>query len=243
MPPECPGAVDETAGDAGAVGSRADGGAPRPLDDETTTRPVDEVLAELADAEAAEARALAEAEEATRRAGELRAAAAQAPRSRAALRSRIGVGLAGLVAGGCAVLTGLMLWQHAGAAAQRSHDAQIVEGARAGVSALLTIDHTRARADVQRVLDLSTGTFREDFAKTADDFVATAESQKVVTVARIKATALESVDDDGGVVLVAVNSEVTNAAGAKQDARPFRMSVTVARDGGQFKMSSLEFVP
>lgn len=221
MPSERPGAVDEAAGDSR---SRAD------------------VLAELAEAEAAEARALAEAEEADARAEQLRSTRGETL-PRRALVGRIGVALAGVAAGALAVLTALMLWQHAGAAAQRSHDQQIVDGARAGVTALLSIDHTRARADVQRVLDVSTGTFREDFAKTADDFVATAESQKVVTVARIKATALESADGDGGVVLVAVNSEVTNAAGAKQDSRPFRMSVTVARDGGQFKMSNLEFVP
>lgn len=153
------------------------------------------------------------------------------------------VGLAGLCVGAALVATGLMVWQHSRVVAQRTQQDRIVEGARAGVTALLSIDHTRARADVQRVLDSSTGAFRDDFAKTADDFVGTAEAQQVVTVARIKAAALDSADGDGGVVLVAVNSEVTNAAGARADSRPFRMSVTVARDGDQFKMSNLEFVP
>jgi len=156
---------------------------------------------------------------------------------------KLGSSLAGLTVGAALVLSGMMLSEHASVDAQRAHDDQIVEGALAGVTALLSIDHSRAREDVQRVLDRSTGSFREDFAKTADDFVATAETQKVITVAKVKAAALESADSEGGVVLVAVNSEVTNAAGAKEDPRPFRMSVTVVRDGAQFKMSSLEFVP
>lgn len=196
-----------------------------------------EILAQLAEADAEVAKALAEAERAGARAAELRRA-----RTRTLL-PRIGVAVAGLVIGACLVLTGLMVWQHRGVAAEQAREGQIVDAARAGVTALLSIDHTRARADVQRVLELSTGTFRDDFAKTADDFVTTAESQKVVTVARIKAAALESADADGGTVLLAVDNEVSNAAGAKQDPRPFRMSVTVARDGAQFKMSRLEFVP
>lgn len=198
-----------------------------------------EILAELAEAEAAQARALADVQRATARAEELRAG----NRTRPALASRIAVAAAGLVVGACLVLTGLVLWQHRTATARQARDTQIVEAARASVTALMSIDHAHARADVQRVLELSTGTFRDDFAKTADDFVTTAESQQVVTVAKIKAAALESADADGGVVLVAVDNEVSNSAGAKQDPRPFRMSVTVASDNGQYKMSSLEFVP
>lgn len=211
--------------------------APENGDDADSSRP--DILAELAEAEAAEAQAIADAELASAHAEELRAKDRKSP----ALASRIAVGAAGLVVGACLVLTGLMLGQHRTATARQARDGQIIEAARASVTALLSINHTQARADVQRVLELSTGTFRDDFARTADDFVQTAESQKVVTVAKIKAAALESVDGDGGVVLVAVDNEVSNSAGAKQDPRPFRMSVTVASEGGQFKMSSLEFVP
>lgn len=209
--------------------------APDTADDAATSRA--DILAELADAEQEQAQALAEAEQARTRADELRR------RDRPSVLPRIGVAVAGLIVGAALVLTGLMLWQHRADATGRARDGQIVDAARAGVTALFSIDHTRARADVEKVLALSTGTFRDDFAKTTDDFVKTAESQQVVTVARIKAAALESTDGDGGVVLVAADNEVSNAAGARQDPRPFRMSVTVARDGGQFKMSRLEFVP
>lgn len=166
-----------------------------------------------------------------------------APARRGGSAGRLAVALAGLLAGAAVVLTALMLVEHSAAAAQRSHEAAIVDGARASITALLSIDHTRAKTDVQRVLDLSTGTFREDFAKTADDFVKTAEDKDVITTANIKAAALESSGAETGVVLLAVDSEVTNSNGAREDPRPFRMSVTVNRDGEVFKMSNLEFVP
>lgn len=156
---------------------------------------------------------------------------------------KLAIGIGALLTGAAVTGTALMVWQHRQVSAQRDHDVSIVDAARTGVTALLTIDHTTARADVQHVLDVTTGNFREDFAKSADDFVQTAEQSKAVTKGSVKAAALESAGTDGGVVLLAVSSEVTNANGARADPRPFRMSVTVTRDGGQFKMSNLEFVP
>ena len=205
--------------------------------------PIADVAEQLAEAEAAEAEALAEAAAARERAAVLRGEVTGGRSRWAVAAIKVGVGVAGVAAGAAVVATGLMLLQHRGVAAQRAHETEILDGARASITALLSIDHTRARADVQRVLELSTGSFREDFAKSADDFVKTAEDKDVITTAAIKAAALESSDADRGVVLMAVDSEVTNSNGAREDPRPFRMSVTMSRDGEAFKMSGLEFVP
>ena len=150
--------------------------------------------------------------------------------------------LTALLVGACLALTGLMVMQHVRVAAKQEQDRRFVDAARDGVTALLSIDHTRAQADVQRVLDLSTGQFHEDFQRSADDFVKTAVDSKAVTKGTIAAAALNSVDGDQATVLVAASSEVTNANGADQDPRPFRMSVTVTRDGDTCKMSDVEFV-
>ncbi|PND56000.1 hypothetical protein CRM90_20030 [Mycobacterium sp. ENV421] len=141
------------------------------------------------------------------------------------------------------VVTGLMLVAHQKVVAQRAHQAELVAAAREGVIALLSIDYNRAKADVQHVIDLSTGTFKDDFTRGADDFVKTAEQSKAVTVGTVKSAALEKESGDTGVVLLAASSTVTNANGAHQDPRAWRMSVTVARDGAQYKMSNVEFVP
>lgn len=221
---------------------------------------VSEVMAQLAEAEAAEAEALAEAARAKATAARLRGSSAEppdqevvadlaeepepAPRWWSGLPwSKIGVAAAVLAI--CAVLavTGLMLRQHSQANALRAHRAEFVTAAKEGVVALLSIDYTHAKADVQKVIDHSTGSFKDDFTKGADDFVKTAEQSKAVTVGKVSAAALESENGDTGVVLLAASSQVTNANGARQDPRAWRMSVTMTRDGGQLKMSNVEFVP
>ena len=199
---------------------------------------VTRVLAELAEAEADEAQARADADRARIEAERLRGAepSARPP-------STIALAIAALLIGVAITATVLMLWQHRGAAAHRSADNQFIDAARTGVVALLSIDHTRAKDDVARILDLSTGSFREDFARRADDFIQTAEKSKVVTKGSVSVAALESSAVDSAVVLIAASSQVTNANGAKEDPRPWRMSVAVTRDGDKVKMSDVEFVP
>ncbi|AKK28792.1 hypothetical protein [Mycobacterium sp. EPa45] len=224
-----------------------------------------EVLAELAEAEAAEAEARAEAARAKATAARLRGVEPDAeggeltdedaedaeddvelePRGWWARIGAVSVAVAAIVivAIGSLVVTGMMLVAHQKATAQQHHQAELVAAARQGVIALLSIDYNRAKADVQHVIDLSTGTFKDDFTRGADDFVKTAEQSKAVTVGTVKSAALEKENGDTAVVLLAASSTVTNASGAHQDPRAWRMSVTVARDGAQYKMSNVEFVP
>ncbi len=171
------------------------------------------------------------------------AEAAESAPGRRWIALTVGLAVSALVSGAALTLAGLMLWQHAKAGAQREQNLRFVDAARDGVVALLSIDYNHARGDVQRVLDLSTGQFHDDFGHSADDFVKTAEESKAVTTGQVNAAALDAVDGDRARVLVSATSLVTNAKGAKQDARPFRMSVTVTRDGDTCKMSDVEFVP
>ena len=109
--------------------------------------------------------------------------------------------------------------------------------------ALLSIDHGKADADVKRVLDLSIGAFRDDFASRSEDFIKTARESKAVTVGSVTAAALDSTYPGNAVVLVAASSQVTNSNGARNDPRPWRMSVTMSLDENEWKMSNVEFVP
>ena len=222
---------------------------------------VADVIVELAEAEAAEADARAEAAVAKARAVRLRgrsgedagdsgagedagesAGEIRPPRGLSRWRA-VALAAAAVVIGALLALTGLMLVKHNEAAANRAQDREFLEAASEGIVALLSIDHGRAEADVQRILDLSIGAFRDDFASRAGDFIATAQKGKAVTKGAVTAAALESAGDDNAVVLVAATSQVTNVSGARDDPRPWRMSVTVSRDEDQWKMSNVEFVP
>jgi Mce-associated membrane protein len=110
---------------------------------------------------------------------------------------------------------------------------------------LTSLDFNDAKDGVRRILDNSTGVFKDDFIKMADDFTKVVEQSKVISQGSVQAAAvdMDSMTNDSAVVLVASISEITNAAGAKQDPRNYRLIVTVARDGGQLKISKVEFVP
>lgn len=211
--------------------------------------PAVDIVAALAEAEAAEADARAEAVQAKARAARLRdttpegADALGLPTARLGWRRAAALAVGAVLIGALLTVTVLMAVKHNEAGAVRAQDRKLVEAASNGIVALLSIDHGRAEADVQRILDLSIGAFRDDFASRAGDFIKAAEKEKAVTRGTVTAAALETASGDNAVVLVAAKSEVTNASGARDDPRPWRMSVTVSRDEDQWKMSNVEFVP
>ena len=140
-------------------------------------------------------------------------------------------------------LSVLMILNHRHQEADQQRRAQYAAAARQSVVTLMSLDYNKAKEDVQRIIDNSTGTFRDDFKNQADDFIKVTQESKVVTEVNVNTTAVESMTDDSAVVLVSASSRVTNAAGAKQEPRSWRLSVDVKRDGDQLKMSKVEFVP
>ncbi|WP_293055446.1 hypothetical protein, partial [Mycobacterium sp.] len=181
-----------------------------------------------------------------RRAAEPRVSAAETPRPRrrrlpprmsAALSVTAVVVICGLLAA-----SGYMVWYNHEALAQRQRAAAFTAAARQGVINMLSLNFTKAKQDVQRVIDSSTGEFRDDFQKRAGDFTSVVEQSKVITEGAVTATGVESMGKDSAVILVLGTERVTNAAGAKDEPRAFRLRVSVTRDGDQFKMSKVEFV-
>jgi Mce-associated membrane protein len=145
----------------------------------------------------------------------------------------------------CALLaaSGYMTWFNRQTLAEQRLRAEFSAAARTNVVTLMSLDYNKANEDVQRIIDSSTGQFKQDFEAQRDNFVQVAVDSKAVTETNVTATAVDSVTDDTGVVLVAAASRVTNAAGAKQEPRSWRLAVSLAREGGQIKMARVEFVP
>lgn len=148
-----------------------------------------------------------------------------------------------LIIAALATCSVLMFISHKHALAEQQRRAEFAAAARQGVVTLMSLDYNRAKEDVQRIIDNSTGQFKQDFQNTADDFIKVATDSKAVTETNVTATGVESMTNDTAVVIVAATSRVTNAAGAKQEPRAWRLSVNLARDGGQIKMAKVEFVP
>ncbi len=139
--------------------------------------------------------------------------------------------------------SGYMMWNRHQVNERNQHAANFIAGARQGVVNLTSMDFNKAKEDVQRVIDSSTGQFHDDFQARAKDFTTVVEQSKVVTQGTVNAAAVQSINGDAALVLVAATSHITNAAGAKDEPRNWRLKVTVKNDGGQYKMSNVEFIP
>ena len=133
--------------------------------------------------------------------------------------------------------------KHDDASNRRQLAASYLAGAKQGVVNMTSLDFNKAAEDVQRVIDSSTGEFRDDFQRRAADFTKVVQQSKVVTEGTITAAAIETMGDHSAQVLIAATSKVTNSGGAKDEPRQWRLRVTVSDDGGQYKMSKVEFVP
>ncbi|MGA6209141.1 hypothetical protein ACPESR_30720 [Nocardia testacea] len=155
----------------------------------------------------------------------------------------LGRTLAGVVVVAALAVSGFSIWNHHQAGVQQARADEYLAAARQGVLALTSMDSGRAADDVRRVLDNSTGAFRTDFQTRSEDFAKVVEQSKVATQGEITASAVESMTDESAVVLVSAVSRITNSAGAQQEPRVWRLSVTVTRDGPDPKMSKVEFVP
>jgi Mce-associated membrane protein len=147
-----------------------------------------------------------------------------------------------LCIGALVAASGYMVWQHRAAQQEQQQRAEYVAAARQGVVTLMSLDHTKAQDDVQRIIDNTTGQFKEDFEAQRDAFAQVAQDSKVVTEVTVNVVAVKEMTDDTAAVLVSATSRVTNAAGANQDPRPWRLMVDLVREGDQIKMSKVEFV-
>ncbi|MBO0863983.1 MAG: hypothetical protein J2P16_02795 [Mycobacterium sp.] len=157
-------------------------------------------------------------------------------------RKAVAIGAAVVL--GCASLgaSGYMVWQHRTIMHNRQLAAEFAAAARRGVTTLMSIDAQHAKEDIQRIIDASTGLLKTQLEATSSNMVKQAEDSKVTSKATVEAVAVESVTDNSAVVLIAAKSDVTDPDNAKRPPTLWRLSVNMERDGGQLKMSKVDFL-
>lgn len=138
--------------------------------------------------------------------------------------------------------SGYMAWQHHSTLHKRQLREEFTAAARHGVVVLLSIDSNHARDDFQRIIDDSTGEFKSQMSAMSALMAKRAAEAKVSSKATVEAVAVESMSDNSAVVLVAGSSDVTNADNTHQPRVVWRVSVGIMRDGGQLKMSKVDFL-
>jgi len=154
----------------------------------------------------------------------------------------VGLSAAVVLISAALVASGLMLWQHISLTREHKRAAEFEAVARRGVEMMLSIDPDHARENVQRVIDNTTGALQSQMRVTSTYLVEDAQKAKVTTKATARDVAVESMNGDSAVVLVVAESDTTNPDKSKRPPVFWRLSVNINRDGGQPKISKLDFV-
>ena len=159
--------------------------------------------------------------------------------------SRKAAAVAAAIVVTCALLaaSGYVAWQHHNVAEQRQRTAEFATAARNTVLAMMAINATDARDDLQRFADDTTGSFKAGILLGAEKAVKDIEQSKVSVKATVQAVAVQAMTEDSAVVLVSAKSEITKPDQAKPETRSWRMVVDVETDAGKLKVSKVEFVP
>lgn len=122
-------------------------------------------------------------------------------------------------------------------------DPAMVVVARQQAINFFSLDYRRADEDVDRVLALATGSFKEEYAARRREIVAGVTEKKLVVTAAIPddGAAVEFYDRDEARVLVSV--DVTTGSGAAEPTENrYRTRVLLERVGGQWLVSGLNQV-
>ncbi len=165
------------------------------------------------------------------------------PRSvRRAARKTVGIGVGILVACAPLAASGYMVWQDRTIMHKRQLAPEFAAVARQGITALMSIDPHHAKEDIQRGITACTGDLKAQLEARSALMVQQAEESKVISKVTVEAVGVESVTDNSGVALVSAKSDVTNADNTKRPPMLWRISVKIERDGGQLKMSGIDFL-
>jgi Mce-associated membrane protein len=124
---------------------------------------------------------------------------------------------------------------------QRQRAAEYATAAREGIGTLMSLDFNKAKEDMQRIADNSTGNFKNTFPAIAEKLTKGLEQSKVTTTVTVHDVAVESMTDNSAIVLVAATTEAKGPDGPPQP-RSWQIALGLRRDGGKPKMANIEFV-
>ncbi len=170
------------------------------------------------------------------------AADGSAPKRSGFLRSTSAGIVGGLLVVALLALTAWLGYGYYQVHHEQQRRAMFVDTARVGATNLTTIDWEHAEDDVQRVLDVSTGKFYDDFERRSKSFLEVVKQIKSKSVGTVTSSGLESYSNDKADVLVSVTVRSTNAGVPEQKPQVWRMVVTVQDIEGKSKVSNVEFI-
>ena len=116
--------------------------------------------------------------------------------------------------------------------------------------AFLDVDYRDMDPRIDKVLGLSTGTFKNQYQTAKVDLKAQAQQAKAVATGAVRYVGIGDIDDDTAVVYVAADTKVSNvsieqdkSAGKDvQDHRYYRFQLSLSKVGSRWLLNDLQFV-
>jgi Mce-associated membrane protein len=128
---------------------------------------------------------------------------------------------------------------------QRANDSErsgAMKAARQLALDFTTYDYQSWDADSKRVLDDSTGQFKQEFQSGIDAVKTDVVTNKATSKGEVKEAAVVSNDKDSAQVLVIVNAVVTNTASADGTERRYRIKLDMVREKDHWLTADLQVV-
>ncbi|WP_345417342.1 hypothetical protein [Pseudonocardia xishanensis] len=140
-------------------------------------------------------------------------------------------------------LTVVVAVQNGLVAGRDTDRAAVSDVARQAVQNLVTIDGQNSQGNIDALLGLSTGEFRDQLTKVSGAFRAILQQGAVKSAGTIGSAGVETLDGDRATVLVTANTVVSNTEIPHGAQRNYRMVVELQRQDGQWMASSVEVAP
>ncbi|QIK76715.1 hypothetical protein [Nocardioides piscis] len=119
----------------------------------------------------------------------------------------------------------------------------VTRAATAQVQAFLGIDHETVDEQAETVLEGATGEFKEQYAEELDALAKSARDQESSAEATVLEVGIGDISPTAATVYVAANTEVTSkSTGGKPRTVPWRIQLTMAKEGERWLTSGLQFV-
>ncbi|MEW2396042.1 hypothetical protein [Streptomyces sp. NPDC046862] len=138
-----------------------------------------------------------------------------------------------------AIWLSLQLHEQRGAE-QRRQD--ILAAARQSALNFTSLDYRHYDRDSGNVLEGATGDFKKQFAAQTRQLTELVARNKSVSEGQVLDAGIVRSDGRSARVLVVADSEVTNTAVPKGEARTYRLQLDLVRQGGRWLTSDVEFV-
>ncbi|MBC2902257.1 hypothetical protein [Streptomyces cupreus] len=141
--------------------------------------------------------------------------------------------------------TALAVWLALGLAGQREAEQRrqdILAAARRSALNFTSLDYRHYGRDSANVLESATGNFKKEFAAQTKQLTQLVTDNKSVSEGQVLEAGIVRSDERSARVLVVADSEVTNTAVPRGEARTYRLQLDLVHRDGRWLTSDVEFV-